>query len=268
MMDRRARTALLLVAWLPLLSGCADTTLRPAAESFLIQGATIVDGTGSPGFTGSLRVVDGAIAEVAAGDGDDALLPRNGEPVHDAGGLVLAPRFHRHAQPPRRRAAGRTHRARGCQPGDHDHRRRTGRWVALPDRGLLRGSRSDSGGGECRFVRGARHAAPTGHGRRLPPRSRRRRGGGHEGDPRDRAGQWSAGPLDRPRVRPGHLLVHGRGGRARDDGSVERGPLHLPHAERGPRVSRGGRGDDRDRGEGTAARADLAHEARRAGSLG
>ena len=52
-----------------------------------------MDGTGSPGFIGSLRVVDGAIAEVAADDGDVALSPLRGEPVHDASGLVLAPGF-------------------------------------------------------------------------------------------------------------------------------------------------------------------------------
>ena len=91
--DRRAHAALLLVAWLPFLPGCGDTAAPPGAETFLIQGARIVDGTGSPGFIGSLRVVDGAIAEVAAGDGDDALSPNPGEQVHDASGLVLAPGF-------------------------------------------------------------------------------------------------------------------------------------------------------------------------------
>ncbi len=91
--DRRSRTALLLAAWLPLLSGCADTAAPPAAESFLVHGATIVDGTGNPGFIGSVRVAGGVIADVAADDGDDALSPTNGEPVHDAAGLVLAPGF-------------------------------------------------------------------------------------------------------------------------------------------------------------------------------
>ena len=79
-----------LVAWL---SGCDDSATPSALESFLVQSATIVDGTGSPGFTGSLRVVDGVIAEIADDDGDDALSPTNGEPVYDAGGLVLAPGF-------------------------------------------------------------------------------------------------------------------------------------------------------------------------------
>ena len=92
-MGCRSRTALLLAAWLPLLPGCDDTAAPPAAESFLVQGATVVDGTGSPGFIGSVRVAGGVIAEVAADDGDDALSPTNGEPVHDGSGLVLAPGF-------------------------------------------------------------------------------------------------------------------------------------------------------------------------------
>ena len=92
-MDRRTRPALLLVAWLAFLAGCGDTAAPPGAETFLIQGATIVDGTGSPGFTGSLRVVAGSIADVAADNADNALSPTNGEPVYDATGLVLAPGF-------------------------------------------------------------------------------------------------------------------------------------------------------------------------------
>ena len=89
----RFRRALLVAAWLAFLPGCADTAAPPAAGSFLVRGATIVDGTGSPGFIGSLRVVDGVIAEVAADDGSDALSPTDNEPVHDGSGLVLAPGF-------------------------------------------------------------------------------------------------------------------------------------------------------------------------------
>ena len=92
-MSRHVLTALPAVAWLSSLPGCGDTATPPPDESFLIQGAMIVDGTGSPGFVGSLRVADGAIAAVAAADGDDALTPTDGEPVHDAAGLVLAPGF-------------------------------------------------------------------------------------------------------------------------------------------------------------------------------
>ncbi len=92
-MGRRSGTALLLAAWLPLLSGCADTATPPDADTFIIEGATIVDGTGSPGYIGSVRVDGGVIAEVVAADADDALTPKSGEPVHDGSGLVLAPGF-------------------------------------------------------------------------------------------------------------------------------------------------------------------------------
>ena len=91
--DHRPRAALLLAAWLPLLPACGDDTAPAAAGSFLIQGATIVDGTGSPGYIGSLRVADGVIAEVAPAEADGALSPIPGEPVLDATNLVLAPGF-------------------------------------------------------------------------------------------------------------------------------------------------------------------------------
>ena len=57
----------------------------PTTQSapFIIEGAAIVDGTGRPAFTGSVRVADGRIAEVAA----TAAAPS------DAAGLVLAPGF-------------------------------------------------------------------------------------------------------------------------------------------------------------------------------
>ena len=92
-MGHRLGTVLLIAAWLPLLPGCADTAAPPDADTFIVEGATIVDGTGSPGYIGSVRVDGGVIAEVAAADGDDALTPQNGEPVHDGSGLVLAPGF-------------------------------------------------------------------------------------------------------------------------------------------------------------------------------
>ena len=92
-MGRRSGPVLLVAASLPLLSGCGDAAAPPEAESFLVRGATIVDGTGSPGFLGAVRVEGGVIVEVAAADADDALSPKNGEPVHNGGGLVLAPGF-------------------------------------------------------------------------------------------------------------------------------------------------------------------------------
>ena len=82
----------LLSALLLLLPACDDTA-NPPPHSFLIRNATIVDGTGSPGYIGSLRVANGVIAEVAADDGDNGLSPNQDEPVLDAAGLVLAPGF-------------------------------------------------------------------------------------------------------------------------------------------------------------------------------
>ncbi len=80
-----------------LLVACGGDDRAPVSageDSFLIRGATIVDGTGSPGFTGSLRVVGGTIAEVAAEGSDGAALsPLDDEPVYDARRLVLAPGF-------------------------------------------------------------------------------------------------------------------------------------------------------------------------------
>jgi N-acyl-D-aspartate/D-glutamate deacylase len=62
--------------------------------STLIAGATVVDGTGRPGFTADVRIEDDRIA--AVGD----LEPGPDEPVVDGRGLVLAPGFidtHSHA---------------------------------------------------------------------------------------------------------------------------------------------------------------------------
>jgi len=60
----------------------------------LITGATVIDGTGAPRFTADVRIENDRIA--AVGD----LEPEPGEPVVEAGGLVLAPGFidtHSHA---------------------------------------------------------------------------------------------------------------------------------------------------------------------------
>src|SRR5580765_8898561 len=65
-----------------------------AAVSTLIVHATVVDGTGAPGWAAAVRIEQGRIA--AVGD----LEPRPGEEVVDAAGLTLAPGFidtHSHA---------------------------------------------------------------------------------------------------------------------------------------------------------------------------
>src|ERR687887_624582 len=55
---------------------------------YLIRGATIVDGTGSPGYRGDVGVKDGRIAFVGEGDADD-----DAAVTLDADGLVVAPGF-------------------------------------------------------------------------------------------------------------------------------------------------------------------------------
>jgi len=58
-----------------------------SSQSTLITGAKIVDGTGAPARSASVRIADGKI--VAVGD----LTARTGEQVVDAGGQVLSPGF-------------------------------------------------------------------------------------------------------------------------------------------------------------------------------
>ena len=91
--ERLGSRAMLAALLVPLLSACADPAPPSPTQSFLVQGATIVDGTGTPGYIGSLRVTNGVIAEIAPADADNALSHTPGEPVHDAAGLVLAPGF-------------------------------------------------------------------------------------------------------------------------------------------------------------------------------
>ncbi|MCY4647698.1 MAG: D-aminoacylase [Gammaproteobacteria bacterium] len=80
-----------------LLTACGSDDRAPvpdAEDAFVIHGATIVDGTGRAGFTGSARVVGGTIAEVVAEGMDGAgIAPRDGERAYDGSGLVLAPGF-------------------------------------------------------------------------------------------------------------------------------------------------------------------------------
>lgn len=73
--------------------------LAPAQEtktrSRVIVGATIVDGTGRPGYPGNIRIVADRIAQVGR------FSPRAGEEVIQARGLVVAPGFidiHNHSE--------------------------------------------------------------------------------------------------------------------------------------------------------------------------
>ncbi len=91
-MIRPERARALLLAWLALaLAGC-----EPGGPPGLaITNARIVDGAGTPGFAGTIRIVEGRIAAVGADIG-----PLSGDTLLDAEGLVLAPGFidtHSHA---------------------------------------------------------------------------------------------------------------------------------------------------------------------------
>jgi N-acyl-D-amino-acid deacylase len=72
-----------------IIAGCGRTVgpVEPPAASVLITDVRIIDGTGAPGFAGSVRIEDGRIAAVGE------LAPRTGERVVRGGGLVLAPGF-------------------------------------------------------------------------------------------------------------------------------------------------------------------------------
>ena len=54
----------------------------------LIQGGTVVDGTGAPSYTADVRVKGGMIAEIASG-----LAPTAGERVVNAAGCIVSPGF-------------------------------------------------------------------------------------------------------------------------------------------------------------------------------
>ncbi len=70
-----------------LLSTAIMAALEAEQKSWLISNVVIVDGTGKPGFNGSVRVTDGVIDAVGN------LEPGDGETVIDGNGQVLAPGF-------------------------------------------------------------------------------------------------------------------------------------------------------------------------------
>ena len=94
-MNSRCSFVLTLCLVSSLFSGCSresDPVAPPT--SWLISNARIIDGSGSPGFTGAVRIQEGVIKEI----GD--LAPLAGERTVDAQGKVLAPGFidtHSHA---------------------------------------------------------------------------------------------------------------------------------------------------------------------------
>ena len=76
-----------LLAGLVVLAGGSCEPGADAGNSFLIEGATVVDGTGAPAYLASVRVRGTQIEAVGE------LSPRRGETVVSAAGLVLAPGF-------------------------------------------------------------------------------------------------------------------------------------------------------------------------------
>ena len=75
------------LALITLIACAPRPSLQTPPSTFLIENAVIVDGAGTPGRRGAVRVAGERIAEV----GD--LTARRGERSIDAGGLVLAPGF-------------------------------------------------------------------------------------------------------------------------------------------------------------------------------
>ena len=85
----RATTPLLALAILALaLTG--PTGLEAQSAAVLLRGATVVDGTGAPGFVGDVLIERGQI--VAVGPTGSVPAPESGQ-VEDLPGLVLAPGF-------------------------------------------------------------------------------------------------------------------------------------------------------------------------------
>jgi N-acyl-D-amino-acid deacylase len=62
-------------------------TLPLFIDAQLIHQIKILDGTGRPAFTGSVRIIGNKISEVGN------LTPRKGEQIIDGKGLILAPGF-------------------------------------------------------------------------------------------------------------------------------------------------------------------------------
>ena len=83
------------IVMLAVVLACAPSSApSPARASLLITNASVIDGTGSPARRAAVRVEGDRITAVGE------LTARSGEPVVDAGGLVLSPGFvdtHTHA---------------------------------------------------------------------------------------------------------------------------------------------------------------------------
>lgn len=93
----RART-LVVGGILSVLSACAAGDVEDVAYDLLIAGATVIDGTGAPGYRAEVALQGDRIVRVSR----SGVRRLDGVPVLDASGLVLAPGFidlHAHLDP-------------------------------------------------------------------------------------------------------------------------------------------------------------------------
>ncbi len=233
-----------------------------AAQSTLISGARVLDGTGRPAVIEDVRIIGDRIADIGQ------LHQRQGESRSSSQRPRARPGIHRHAQP-RRRPDLRAPRCAGrCEPG-RDHRdRRAGRRIRLSAGGILRQAASDAGRRQHRELRGPRDPARQSARQRLPPRvvAAGSAEDGRAAGRRDEGGR--ARPLDGPRVRPGHLLRQHRTVHARQAARPHERPLHQPRAQRGPLLLGRDQRDHRHRTARLPPGTGVAHQARDEGDLG
>ena len=71
-------------------AGAVGVLSAQAPTSTLIRNARVIDGSGTPSYTGAVRIIGGHLAVV---DRANQLTPIPGERVIDAAGLALAPGF-------------------------------------------------------------------------------------------------------------------------------------------------------------------------------
>ncbi len=80
---------LLALTALPIVGACGTETLETGDWDTVIVGGRVVDGTGAPGFTADIAIVDDRIVRVSA----EGLDPTGADRVVDATGMVVAPGF-------------------------------------------------------------------------------------------------------------------------------------------------------------------------------
>ena len=225
------------------------------ADSILITGARVADGSGGPlrerRTSGSTAIEFARSARSGRGRASGSFGPR---------GLVLAPGFidiHNHStsglgtdpQAASQVSQGITTLAIGAD-GESP-------W---PLGGLSRRAAAGAARGQRRRLRGTRDRPRKGDGRRLQARRQTRRdrpdGGARRGG--DASGRGR--PLLRARVRGRQLQHDRRARRALPSGRAPRRDLHEPHPRRGRQELRSVSGGPGDRAQGRDTRPDLPHQ--------